>query len=224
MVQTMCHCGDQSIPLDLLHAAHGLLFLTVFKAGFVVSGKVGTGLVIARLPDGQWSAPCAMGTVGMGWGAQVGSDVTQYLIVLTTPKAVQDIVSQSSVKLGAELEVAVGPTGRGAHSAVQTGDWTLHPAHAYAHAKGLFVGLSLEGSVVKVREDVNAVFYGQACNAVDLLKQPGPIAAQDLYKALYSAMQREISGFRPTKWWAERRNRVSADESWKNPTATSLTE
>jgi lipid-binding SYLF domain-containing protein len=120
---------DQSIPVDLLQAARGLLFLTVVKAGMVVSGRVGTGLVVARLASStagsttsdaeaaSWSAPCAVGTVGMGWGALIGGDVTHYLIVLTTDQAVLDLVSinkSRSVQLGAELGVAVGPVGRGA--------------------------------------------------------------------------------------------------------------
>ena len=113
--------ADRTIPLDLLQAARGLVFMTVLKAGLVVSGRVGTGLVIARLDKNTdtsqpaiWSAPCAMGTVGMGWGALIGGDVTHYLVVLTTEKAVQDLVSSSSIQLGAELGVAVGPVGRGA--------------------------------------------------------------------------------------------------------------
>lgn len=222
--------ADQSIPLDLLQAAHGLCFMTVFKAGLVVSGRFGTGLVIARLPSSSatnpnttsgvhWSAPVAVATAGMGWGAQVGGDVTHYLIVLTNPKAVQDLVSSSSVTLGAELGVAVGPVGRGANSHVQTGDWTLHSAYSYAHSQGLFVGISLEGSVVRVRDDVNAKFYGQACNAPDLLRQAGPTAAQSLYAALEQALRTEIKegAFRPSEMFSPKRNsEVSAAQSWKN--------
>ena len=88
---------DQSIPLDLLHCAKGLIFLTVAKAGLVVSGRVGTGLLVARsstddndnneLQQQQWSAPCALGTIGMGWGALAGADVTHYLISKTRCKS-----------------------------------------------------------------------------------------------------------------------------------------
>lgn len=133
--------ADRTIPLDLLHAARGLVFMTVLKAGLMVSGRVGTGLVVARL-DGPrdrgsddtaqaiWSAPCALGTVGMGWGALIGGDVTHYLVVLTTEKAVTDLVSSNSIQLGAELGVAVGPLGRGAngHLAVSHVYSGLRPA------------------------------------------------------------------------------------------------
>lgn len=72
---------DQSIPVDLLRAAHGILFLTVAKGGLVVSGRVGTGLLVKRLPHEKngpgWSAPVAMGIMGVGWGALVGGDVVR---------------------------------------------------------------------------------------------------------------------------------------------------
>lgn len=200
-LKSMTDCeDDRSIPLDLLQAAKGLAFMTVAKGGCVVSGRVGTGLVLARLDGGgggggacRWSAPCALGTVGVGWGAQIGGDVTHYLIVLTTTEAVRDLVSRNkSVQLGAELGVALGPVGRSAQSHVAAGDWTLHPAYSYAHSKGLFAGVSLEGSVVAVRDDVNAKFYGGRADAPDLLCRPGPPAAESLYRALDVAMRVSI--------------------------------
>ena len=68
---------DQTIPHALLQRAKGLAFLTVFRAGFMFTGRIGTGLVIAKLGDGvSWSAPSAIGTLGMGWGAQIGGELT----------------------------------------------------------------------------------------------------------------------------------------------------
>ena len=63
--------SERSIPLAVLKGARGLAILTVVKAGAVVSYKLGTGLVIARRSDGSWSAPSAISSVGLGWGAQV---------------------------------------------------------------------------------------------------------------------------------------------------------
>jgi lipid-binding SYLF domain-containing protein len=169
-LEHMCHdnqdndntkLNDQSIPLDLLHCAKGLCFLTVLKAGLVVSGRVGTGLLVARL-DNRWSAPCALGTVGMGWGMLAGGDITHYLVVLTTHEAVEALLG-GTVQLGAELGVAVGPVGRtgSSHVSASNTDWAVHPAYSYAHSQGLFVGIRLEGSVLSTRHDGNAIFYGQ---------------------------------------------------------------
>jgi lipid-binding SYLF domain-containing protein len=198
---------DQSIPLDLLQGAKGLCFLTVLKGGLVVSGRVGTGLLVARLEENRWSAPCALGTVGMGWGMLAGGDITHYLVVLTTTEAV-DALLGGTVQLGAELGVAVGPVGRGATSQVSAGgDWAVHPAYSYAHSQGLFLGMSLEGSVLTTRTDVNAKFYGQHLPTTQILDLPPPKAAEPLYQALGKALAMEIpeDGFRPSQLFQEKR-------------------
>ena len=146
--------SDHSITLDLIQQAKGLCFLAVMKAGLVVLGKLGTGLVVARKNNGTWSAPSALGTVGLGWGAQIGGNVTHYLIILTSKDAVDALSASSSVTLGAELGVAVGPVGRGATSHISSSS-LLQPAYAYAHSQGMFVGISLEGSIVNARHEVN---------------------------------------------------------------------
>ncbi|KAL7472820.1 hypothetical protein ACHAXS_013193 [Conticribra weissflogii] len=198
--------SDRGIPLELLQRAKGLVFLTVAKMGFLVSGRVGTGLIVARLDSGsgsgsgggamqhksRWSAPSAIGTVGVGWGALVGGDIATYLIVLTTRKAVAAFSSPTgTVNLGAELGIAVGPVGRGASGHVNTGGEDINPAsfapaYAYVHSKGLFVGISIESSVVSVRRDVNSKFYGREVEVEDLLagRVERPRAAQPLYDAL----------------------------------------
>lgn len=82
------------------------------------------------------------------------------MVIFTSDSAVRDLVQQSTtLQVGAELSAAMGPMGRSANSHLQTGDWTLHTAYAYAHSQGLFAGVSLEGSVWQVRHDVNAKFY-----------------------------------------------------------------
>lgn len=216
-LELLTSAKDQSIPLDLLQSAQGILFLTIIKAGLVVSGQYGTGLVLSRLENGyQWSAPCAVGLAGIGWGAQLGSDVTHCLVLFSTAQAVHDLVSAQTVQLGAAAGVAVGNAGRTAQSSVQL-QMKLHRAHAYAHAQGLFVGLSLEGSWISVRDAVNAKFYGQSCHAGDLLHQAGPPAAEPLYRALERALQIPITpnAFRPSEMLTNR-NRSTPAASWKN--------
>ena len=115
-----------------------------------MSVRDGTGWMIARTRDGSWTPPVALDTVGVGWGALIGGDITNYLIVLNTNRAVQTFAQKSSVNLGAELGVAVGPLGRVATGNVNAGSGGLvAPAYAYAHSKGLFAGISFEGSIGK---------------------------------------------------------------------------
>jgi lipid-binding SYLF domain-containing protein len=204
--------SDQSIPLDLLHCAKGLIFLTVIKAGLVVSGRVGTGLIIARLDADelhkQWSAPCALGTIGMGWGALAGADVTHYLVVLTRHEAVEAVLS-GTVQLGTELGIAVGPVGRTSQvsTSADNAHWTVHPAYSYAHSQGFFIGVSLEGSILSTRHDVNAKFYGRSgLSGEQIFDLPPPKAAEPLYESLERALTVDIpeEGFRPSRLFQEK--------------------
>ena len=86
-----------------------ICFHMVSFQGLVVSGRIGTGLLVARLDD-RWSAPCALGTVGMGWGMLAGCDINHYLVVLTTHEAVEALL-HGTVQLGTEIGIAVGPVG-----------------------------------------------------------------------------------------------------------------
>jgi len=143
--------SDKSIPLDLLQNARGLVFLTVVKAGLGLSVRGGSGLVIGKREDGSWTPPVALGIVGVGWGAVIGGDITNYMIVLNTERAVRIFAQKRSVNLGSELSVAIGPVGRTATANMNATAEKIAPApaYAYAHSKGLFAGISFESSVGK---------------------------------------------------------------------------
>jgi lipid-binding SYLF domain-containing protein len=194
--------SDQTIPLDLLQQAKGLVFLTVAKAGFVISCRVGTGILISRRRDASWSPPVAIGTVGMGWGFQAGGDITNFLIALNTESAVKMFASKRHLELGTELGVAVGPLGRGVAGNFGTDGGKPAPAYAWAHSKGLFAGISFEGSIIHIRSDMNARFYGRRVEANEILfeTKSNPKAAKPLYDALEDVMQMDFPerGFRPS--------------------------
>ncbi len=103
---------DKAIPLRLISKAYGLAFLTVAKAGIGIGGKFGTGLVVARLQNGHWSAPCAIGTVGVIWGMLAGADLTDYVVVLNAPEALHAFARVGQLSIGADIDVAIGPIGR----------------------------------------------------------------------------------------------------------------
>jgi SH3 domain-containing YSC84-like protein 1 len=91
-----------------MRAAKGLAVMTVTKAGFIGSVRGGTGIVVARLDKG-WSGPSAIGTGGIGVGFQAGAEVTELVIVLNTPAAVDAFAKGGNVTLGGALSVAAGP-------------------------------------------------------------------------------------------------------------------
>lgn len=178
--------GADSIPRELLLNAKGIAVLTIMRAGFVVSGRIGTGIVISRLPDRSWSAPSAICCTGIGWGFQIGGEITDVVIVLNTKAAVEAFASTAQVTLGTGLGVAIGPVGRTVGTDVYASDRGVTAAFSYAHSKGLFAGVSLEASVIVSRPDVNRAFYGQSVSPSELLRgeYPRPRAAQPLYQAL----------------------------------------
>jgi lipid-binding SYLF domain-containing protein len=109
----------------------GLAVFQVLKAGFMFSGKAGSGLVIARLPDGSWSAPSCIATGGLGWGLQIGADITDFVIVLNSEDAVKAFSIGGNVTIGGNISAAAGPIGTG--GSVQA---TLaHPAPMFSYSK-----------------------------------------------------------------------------------------
>ena len=186
---TMDWIRDKTIPLQLLSAAKGLAYLTVVKAGLGFAVRLGTGLVIARLPDGSWSAPSAIATVGCNWGFLAGADVTDYMVILNDAAAVEAFSGAGQVSVGAGIDVALGPLGRDVSGTFNVGTNGYAPAYSYSHSRGMYVGVGLEGSLIMSRSTVNFNFYGQEVDPAAILRGDvlPPRAAQPLYDALYHA-------------------------------------
>ncbi|KAF9672712.1 hypothetical protein SADUNF_Sadunf11G0073000 [Salix dunnii] len=177
---------EKSIPDAILKQAKGLAILTIAKVGVMVTYNIGTGLVVSRREDGSWSPPSAISSFGMGWGAQVGGEFTDFIIVLRTMGAVKTFSGNLHFSVGAGLSAAVGIVGRAAEVDLRGGDGGLATCYTYSCSKGAFVGCSLEGSILATRTQENARFYGASMNASDILlgSLPGPPAASMLYDSL----------------------------------------
>ncbi|XP_071911288.1 uncharacterized protein [Coffea arabica] len=178
---------EKSIPAAILEGAKGLAILTVAKGGVVLAYKLGTGLVIARRADGSWSAPSALLSVGLGWGAQVGGELMDFIIVLHDSKAVKAFCSRMHFSLGAGCSAAAGPVGRVFEADMRAGERGSGMCYTYSCSKGAFVGVSLEGNIVSTRMDTNLRFYGDPyLTAADILLGivDRPKAAEPLYAAL----------------------------------------
>lgn len=186
---------EKSIPSTVLKGAKGLAIITVAKVGMLLTYKVGTGLVVARRSDGSWSAPSAILSFGLGWGAQVGGELTDFIIVLHNTKAVKAFCSRLHISLGAGCSAAAGPVGRAFEADVRAGDRGSGMCYTYSCSKGAFVGVSLEGNIVASRMDTNQCFYGDpylSMNDILLGTVERPKAAEPLYsglKELYSKLQ-----------------------------------
>ncbi|KAI1334082.1 hypothetical protein F5Y15DRAFT_316042 [Xylariaceae sp. FL0016] len=171
---------DKIIPPQILANAKGLAILTVLKAGFLGSGRFGSGLVVARLPDGSWSAPSAIVTAGAGFGGQIGFELTDFVFILNDMHAVKTFSQQGSITLGGNVSIAAGPVGRNAEAAGAASLKSVAGIFSYSKTKGLFAGVSLEGSAIVERRDANEKLYGQRLTAQQLLSgaiRPPPQAS-----------------------------------------------
>jgi SH3 domain-containing YSC84-like protein 1 len=158
----------------------GLAILTVIKAGFLGSARFGSGLVVARLPDGSWSAPSAIITAGGGFGGQIGFELTDFVFILNDASAVKTFAQAGSITLGGNVSIAAGPVGRNAEAAGAASLKSVAGIFSYSKTKGLFAGVSLEGSAIVERKDANAKIYGRPIAARELLsgaERPPPQAA-----------------------------------------------
>ncbi|KAK4704140.1 SH3 domain-containing YSC84-like protein 1, partial [Phenoliferia sp. Uapishka_3] len=158
---------DKVIPASVLRRAKGFAFLTVVKAGFIFSARAGSGVVIARLPGGDWSAPSAIGTAGAGFGAQVGAEMAEFFIILNSRAAVQSFMATGSLTLGGNMSVAAGPLVEAMGNLSSKGG--VAAMYSYSRTKGLFGGASIEGSAIVERSDANAKAYGWNVTAKQLL-------------------------------------------------------
>ncbi|MGD9896631.1 MAG: YSC84-related protein [Candidatus Methylacidiphilaceae bacterium] len=187
---------EGEIPEAVFRDAKGLAILTVLKAGFLVSARGGRGLVVARTGSG-WSGPSAVATGGLGFGLQIGGQVTEFVIVLNTPEAVQAFARGGNVTLGGDISATAGPVGRTAEGAVTP----FAAVYTYSRSQGLFGGLSLEGTVIAEAPETNREYYGREVNPEDILagKVRPPASARRLTEALESSYDKGDSSEKPMK-------------------------
>jgi len=150
----------RQIPDSLLAEAHGVAIIPdVIKLGFVLGGQHGKGVVIIRERDGSWRAPLFVTITGGSIGWQAGAQSTDFVLVFKTQKSVDGLL-RGKFTLGADAAVAAGPVGRRAEAATDTS--LKAEIYSYSRSRGLFAGVSLEGSALQVDDGANAAYYGAA--------------------------------------------------------------
>src|SRR6202030_1268043 len=161
-----------NIPQDLLDKAECVVvFPSVLKAAFIVGGSYGRGAMVCRSGEhftGPWGAPSMMALEGASVGFQLGGQATDFVLLIMNPRGARSILS-SKVKLGADASAAAGPKGRDAAAA---SDATLRAEIlSYSRSRGLFAGISLEGSTLRPDNDANEKIYGKKLTATKIIRQ-----------------------------------------------------
>src|SRR5579863_2050642 len=160
------------IPQDLLNKAECVVvFPSVLKGAFVVGGSYGRGAMTCRSGDtfeGPWGAPSMMALEGGSVGFQLGGQATDFIILITNPRGVGTILA-NKVKIGGDVSAAAGPKGRDAEADT---DVTLRAEMlTYSRSRGLFAGVSLEGSTLRPDDDGNEALYGKKVAAADIVRK-----------------------------------------------------
>ena len=211
-------------PPGVLRGAHGVAFVRCFETAIgTTSSRFGTGCVLARLPDGGWSAPSAIGVLGFGFGWQLGAQVMDFLIILNRPSAVLAFTAGVGVTLGASLGVSAGPYGAGSESRLELGAEGVAPAWTYACTKGIYAGVSLEGATLNERSAVNERHYMRPASCKDLLsgKIPPTPAAAKLHGLLKELDDKPAPAhWRVGAWHAEAPKDAPPDEAPAAPEET----
>ena len=182
------------IPRDLLDKARCVVVMpSVLKAAFVIGGDYGRGTMVCRTGNafsGPWGAPAMYALEGGSIGFQIGGEATDFVFLIMNDRGANSLL-HSKVKLGADASIAAGPVGR--TTAADTDAYLRSEILSYSRARGVFVGVSLEGSTLRPDGKANRDLYGRSVTAAQIVREsevPTPSIANSLVAQLESASPR----------------------------------
>ena len=183
-----------NIPRDLLDKARCVVVMpSVLKAAFIVGGDYGRGTMVCRTGkafSGPWGAPAMYALEGGSIGFQIGGEATDFVFLIMNDRGANSLL-HSKVKLGADASIAAGPVGRDA--AADTDAYMRSEILSYSRARGVFVGVSLEGSTLRPDERGNRNLYGRSVTAAQIVRESEvrvPSIASSLIAKLENASPR----------------------------------
>ena len=180
---------DRSIPSDLMKTAKAVaIFPNMVKAGFIIGGQYGTGLVMVRRAGGGFGPPAFFSMGGVSAGFQIGAQATDLILVVAKQRGLDGLL-KNKVKFGADLAVVAGPVGRRGEAGL-SGASLQADVLSYSRSKGLFAGVSLEGAGIEFDKETTSNYYGKALTMADFMapgKVMAPPEAQSLIKTLDKA-------------------------------------
>ena len=189
------------IPINILNQAECVIVLpSVKKAGFIVGGSYGRGVMTCRGGKnftGAWSAPTMMQSTGGSFGLQAGAQSTDFVVLVMNDSGARALM-KGKAKLGADASVAAGPVGRDAEAATNAS--MKAELLSYSRAQGVFAGVSLSGTSLGPDNDANEKLYGKKVTATEILTAHAvvaPPAAKELLATLTQKSAKNISKGKP---------------------------
>src|SRR6266704_2394346 len=179
------------IPQDMLDKARCVVVMpSVLEAAFVFGGSYGRGTMVCRTGKdytGPWGAPAMYALEGGSIGLQIGGEATDFVFLVMNDRGAGSLL-HTKVKLGADASIAAGPKGRSA--AADTDAYMRAEILSYSRARGVFAGISLDGSTLRPDEDANRRLYAKSTSAAKIILESdvtAPDAAHDLIAALQNS-------------------------------------
>jgi lipid-binding SYLF domain-containing protein len=150
---------DKGVPQDILSSAQCVAVLpSLIKGGFIFGARYGKGIATCRTTDDHWSAPAPVRITGGSWGLQIGAEAVDYVMLVMNQHGMDNLLA-SKFKIGADVSGAAGPVGRDASGST---DWKMRAeVLTYSRARGVFAGVTLNGSVIKQDTDDTLALYGK---------------------------------------------------------------
>jgi SH3 domain-containing YSC84-like protein 1 len=177
------------IPRDLLDKARCVVVIpSVIKAAFIIGGDYGRGTMVCRTGQafsGPWGAPAMYALEGGSIGFQIGGEATDFVFLIMNDRGANSLL-HSKVKLGADASIAAGPVGRTA--AADTDAYMRSEILSYSRARGVFAGISLEGSTLRPDDRANRDLYGRSVTATQIIRE-SEVAAPSVAINLTSQLQ-----------------------------------
>ena len=171
LIHKMSEQDDAGTMASVVKSSKGVaIFPAVTKAGLGIGGHTGEGVVFLRASDGTWRGPAFMGITGASIGFQIGVQSVGLVLVITNQDGLHAFTGGNSFKLGADVSIAAGPVGR--DTSAGTNAPMKASIYSYSMSKGLFAGVSLEGSVINQNRDANRAYWGRDMSAKAALSKP----------------------------------------------------
>jgi lipid-binding SYLF domain-containing protein len=193
ILQDLRRIPETAIPPNLLNRAYAVAVIpSIIKAGFIIGGSYGTGILVARRADGQWGNPAFVTLTAGSFGFQAGVQSTDLILVFKSQRAL-DGLSSGKITLGGDASIAAGPVGRTAAAATDV--QMRSEIYSYARSKGLFAGVSVSGAVLSIDRRANHEYYESAHATTEMILTdatiPSPLPARrflDTLAAMAPAM------------------------------------
>lgn len=187
IVRKMMSSKDSDAARWLLARSKGVIIVPdMVKAGLVIGGKFGRGVMLARLPNGSWSAPVFLILGGVSAGFQIGAQTTELFMVLMNHKGI-DGVLKGKAKFGVDAAVTGGPWGRDAAAGLNAASLKAD-IYSYSRSQGLYGGATLDGAGMEVDKETTKHYYGKSLSIKKILE--GKVKAGEEAKRLIAVLDK----------------------------------